>query len=202
MNLENIFATAYSYQEYRALVDKLVAEGKTTGDTQNDRLLEFTKLNIQRMNRIDKTVQLSQETISKLSQSTKSYKWLLIGDAWCGDCAQIIPVINKIAESVPDKIILKIVSRDTHAGLVEKYNPNGSKSIPRLLILEKLYEEPLTTWGPRPKPAQDIMLNWKNNQDTITWEDFEKSLHLWYAKDKGQTIINELVAVIDACEKK
>lgn len=202
MELDKIFKSALSYAEYRELVDNLVAGGKTTGNSQSEKLLEFTKLNIQRMNRIDKTVQLSSEATDKLKSQSHLMNLLLIGDAWCGDCAQIIPVVNKIVESSGGKFELRIISRDTYPDLIEKYHSNGAKAIPKVLILFGETDELLCTWGPRPKPAQEIMLNWKNNKDTISWEDFEKELHLWYARDKGQTIINEFIGLMEVFEKK
>ncbi|MDP2388076.1 MAG: thioredoxin family protein [Bacteroidota bacterium] len=202
MGLNKIFKSALSYSEYRELANNLVAGGKTTGNNQSEKLLEFTMLNIQRMNRIDKTIQLVPEIIQKLNRSNQSCNWLLIGDAWCGDCAQIIPVINKIAESMKGKAVLKIVSRDTYPELIEKHLSNGAKAIPKLLILCNKTGELLCTWGPRPKPAQEIMLDWKNNKGKISWEDFEKQLHLWYARDKGQTIINEFIDLMEVCERK
>ncbi len=202
MELNKIFKSALSYAEYRELVDNLVAGGKTTGNNQSEKLLEFTKLNIQRMNRIDKTVQLSSGAIDKLKSQSHPMNLLSIGDAWCGDCAQIIPVVNKIAESSEGKFELRIISRDTYPDLMEKYHSNGAKAIPKVLILCGETGELLCTWGPRPKPAQEIMLNWKSNKDTITWEDFEKELHLWYARDKGQTIINEFIGQMEVCERK
>ena len=56
--------------------------------------------------------------------------------------------------------------------------------------------------GGPPKPAQDIMLKWKESQGKISWEDFEKELHLWYARDKGATVINELIGLSEKCENK
>lgn len=202
MELNKIFKSALSYAEYRELVDNLVAGGKTTGNNQSDKLLEFTKLNIQRMNRIDKTIQLKEEDRAIIKAVSQQHNWLLIGDAWCGDCAQIIPVINKIAESSEGKITLKIISRDTYPELIETYQSNGAKAIPKLLVLIDGESEPVCSWGPRPQPAQNIMINWKNNKDTITWEDFEKELHLWYARDRGQTIIDEFKRMLNECEKK
>lgn len=202
MDLKNIIKNVLSYTEYRKSVDGLILEGKTTGSTQSDKLLEFTKLNVQRMNRLDKTIQLSEQVIAKLHNNSNTYVWLLIGDAWCGDCAQIIPVINKIAEASNDKISFKIISRDTFPELISSYQTNGANAIPKLLIMLPKTSEVICTWGPRPKPAQEIMLNWKENKDTISWEDFEKGLHLWYAKDRGNTIINELVELTEQCKNK
>jgi thioredoxin-like negative regulator of GroEL len=82
------------------------------------------------MNRIDKTTQLSPELIEKLKRSNQSFNWLLIGDAWCGDCAQVIPVINKVAGAMNGKTTLRIISRDTYPLLIEEYHSNGAKAIP------------------------------------------------------------------------
>jgi hypothetical protein len=202
MELSKIFKSALSYSEYRELVDNLVTGGKTTGNNQSDKLLEFTKLNIQRMSRIDKTVQLNTDSIDKFKSQSHPMNLLLIGDAWCGDCAQVIPVVNKIVESSEGIFKLRIISRDTYPDLIEKHHSNGAKAIPKVLIMCNETGDLLCTWGPRPKPAQEIMLNWKNNKDTITWDDFEKELHLWYARDKGQTIINEFIELMEVCERK
>ena len=202
MNLEYVINQSLTYSEYRKDIDRLIVEGKTTGNSQSDKLLDFTKLNVQRMNRLDKTIQLSEQAIAKLQNNSSTYVWLLIGDAWCGDCAQIIPVINKVTEASNNKISFKIISRDTFPELISSYQTNGANAIPKLLIIEAESLEEICTWGPRPKPAQDIMLNWKANKDIISWEDFEKDLHLWYAKDKGITIINELVNLTEKCRDK
>ena len=199
MELIEIFRSGLSYWEYRELVDNSVASGRTTGNNQSEKLLEFTKLNIQRMNRIDKTVRIDSDTAEIFKSNSSGMSWILIGDAWCGDCAQIIPLINKIAESSCGKFDLRIISRDAYPQLIEKYHSGGAKAIPKLLILCNETGELLCTWGPRPKPAQEIMLRWKTQRDIMSWEDFEKELHLWYAKDKGQTIINEFVKLIQEC---
>jgi thiol-disulfide isomerase/thioredoxin len=202
MELDKIFKTALTYSQYRELVNNLVSDGKTTGNSQNEKLVEFTKLNIQRMNRLDKTIILSEQVINTINANTKNFKWLLIGDAWCGDCAQIIPVINKIANAAKTHIEFRIISRDEYPVLIETYLTNGTKAIPKLLVIDGKTNEVICTWGPRPKPAQDIMLHWKANKDTITWENFEMDLHLWYARDKGINIINEFISLIENCVKK
>lgn len=183
---------ALSYPQYRQFVDELQLEGKTTGNDQDEHLVAFTKLNVQRMNRLDKTIQLDEEMKSSLSAKLKPGKWLMLGDAWCGDCAQIIPVIQKMTESAKGKIEFRIVSRDTFPELMDQFLTNGARSIPKLLLMDATTNEVVTTWGPRPRKAQEIMLHWKANQDTISREEFATNLHLWYTKDKGNAIVQEL----------
>lgn len=193
MNFKEIFKQALSYKDYRELIDKLLTENKTTGNDQSQKKIDFTKLNVQRMNRLDKTINISAAIQQKLKNVDKPLNWLLVGDAWCGDCAQIIPVINKIAEASGGNIHLKIISRDSNAELTETYQ---AKSIPKLLFVDIENNKVTAAWGPRPKPAQEIMLRWKESNGKITWDDFEKELHLWYTKDKGLTITNEIIALM------
>lgn len=191
MELKEVFNKALSYQAYRKHVDQLIGEGKTTGNDQSDNLIEFTKLNIQRMNRNDKTVVIPDELKAQLSQIREPSNWLLIGDAWCGDCAQTIPVINKLAEACGKKADFRIISRDAFPGFIEKYSPNGSKGIPLLIVFDH-HEQVQFIWGSRPEPAHEILLHWKANQDKITKNDFEKELHLWYGRDRGKVTITEI----------
>ncbi len=202
MDLEKIFNAGLPYQAYREQIDKLVAENKTTGNDQRSELVDFTRLNVQRMNRIDKTVFLTEQQLKEAEASGKSFKWLLIADGWCGDCAQITPIVHKVAEATKGKVQLRIVSRDMFPELIEEFTTDGSKSTPELIVLDNdTVSVVLSTWGPRPEPAQRIMLNWKAHKDTITWEEFEESLHLWYTKDKGATTIGELLNVLKISSK-
>lgn len=201
MNIQWTFNNGLPYHEYRIHVDKLIREDKTTGDTQTPELLEHTKMNIQRMNRLDKTIHLPEHIIQQIHTIDKPLLWLLVGDAWCGDCAQIIPFMNKIAEACKGKINMRIISRDYSPELLETYM-NGSKSVPELLIINPQTMEVVCKWGPRPKPAMDIMLKWKASNGKISKEDFGKELHLWYARDKGETTVNELMGLLQNCEKK
>jgi hypothetical protein len=56
--------------------------------------------------------------------------------------------------------------------------------------------ETLHIWGARPLAAHEILLHYKANQNVMSKEDFEKQLHLWYAKDRGQNIMREVTALI------
>lgn len=200
MELDKIFRSALTYKEYHELIENLIDGGRTTGNSQNIRLVEFTKLNVQRMNRIDKTFHLSDEYLKELNAIGRPLNLLLIVEAWCGDCAQITPIINKITQASASKLELKIVLRDTHTKLIEAYATNGAKAIPKLLVMDK-ESTVICSWGPRPVPAQNMMLRWKNNRTIISSEEFEKNLHLWYAKDKGATITHEILNLLLKCEK-
>jgi thiol-disulfide isomerase/thioredoxin len=184
------------YKGYTELVLNLVTEGKTTGSNQTEKLVEFTKLNQQRMNRLNKTIKLNDHDLSLLNRIEQPKYFLVIGEAWCGDCAQILPILNKIAEASNGKISMGIIFREVSPELIEEYGVNGTISIPKLLIYNLSTDELTGTWGSRPKPALEIVKKWKENKDTITHDQFEQELHLWYARDKGRSIIDEILKIV------
>ena len=59
------------------------------------------------MNRLDKTMVVPEENIKRLQEINSEMIWLVISEGWCGDAAQILPIIHKMAEQ-SEKIDLKI----------------------------------------------------------------------------------------------
>lgn len=185
-----------SYEAYRQHITKQLAQGKTTGTRQSEELVGFTQLNEQRMNRNEKQFKLNeilQQTIENLS---KPEVWVVFVEAWCGDCAQNVPIIAKIAASAPKKIALHFLIKSEHLEEFQQHLTNGSESIPKLVRFDNETLTELGSWGARPEKAQAIAEHWKQNKDTISKEDFEKELHLWYAKDRGQELQNEFVELL------
>ena len=89
------------------------------------------------MNRLDKTMKISEENSVKLKSLEREYIWLVISEGWCGDAAQLLPIVNKMAiES--GKIELSIVLRDENDALMNLFLTNNSKSIPIVIIVDKL----------------------------------------------------------------
>ena len=109
------------------------------------------------MKRLDKTSKLSQETIVALKSIDAPVTWLVLTEGWCGDAAQSLPIINKIA-SESTQITLKIILRDDHEELMNHFLTNGGKSIPKLIALNAK-NEVLNTWGPRPTVATKMVKN-------------------------------------------
>jgi len=194
MNLFGSIEQYYSYNSFLRLMEDLVMAGKTTGIYQSASLIYFTKLNLQRLLRWDKTFQLSNETTATIS-SAKPQIWWVITEAWCGDAAQTLPVINKMAEASSGNIKLRIIMRDEHTDIMNQYLTNGGRSIPKLIAIGDNGNE-LFNWGPRPAAPQKMMMDWKSNNNGLTLDDIEKQIHLWYAKDKGISTEKELTNLL------
>ncbi|MBC8985521.1 thioredoxin family protein [Pedobacter sp. N36a] len=194
INYSNIFdSDGISYAAYRELIDQLLLEKKTTGEDDSEAMLHYTKMNVQRMSRVDKTVVLTADLLEALENLKKQYRFLVISEGWCGDAAQIVPVFNKIATAFPEKINLKFVLRDQHLPLIDAHLTNGGRAIPVLLILDEAGQV-VCQWGPRPKVLQSLLKDWKNASSDMML--IAEQLHGWYAKDKTQSTQEELRGVI------
>lgn len=116
--IPNSLEKAISYPQYRTLIKTLLIQEKSTGLVQSDDLLNYSILNDKRMDRLDKKIVISTESQETINNLKNNFTFLVIAEGWCGDAAQIMPILNKIAEA-SSKIELKIVLRD------EKSRING-----------------------------------------------------------------------------
>lgn len=185
---------SFTYADYRKQVAKLLKEGLSTGHEQTPDLLHYTELNEVRMNRLEKTIKIAVENIQKLQTLQKEYIWLVIAEGWCGDAAQILPIIHKMAE-LSEKIELKIVLRDENKALMNLFLTNGTQSIPKLIIIDKNTLEVMSDFGPRPKGAIQLILDYKAIHGLVD-ETAKTELQLWYLHDKGMSTQNEIMDVM------
>jgi len=192
--IENAIRKSFSYQAYRDLHKKLVAEKRTTGDDQSDAHIAFTKLNHSRSNRWEKKYTPSID-FSALNPEEKEI-WLVIAEPWCGDAAQNVPAINKIAEQMPN-VSLRLVLRDENPALMDQFLTNGGRSIPKLIRLNQNTLEVMDTWGARPKAAAFLLEDYKSNPE-ISKEMFNENMARWYVENNGAAIEADLAEMLSA----
>lgn len=186
--------TALSYEAYIQLSNQLYGEGKTTGPNQTEALVNYTGLNLKRMNRLQKTTHLEDETLKAIESVREPQIWLVLTEAWCGDAAQILPVLSAMAEANP-LIDMRILLRDDNPGIMDVYLTNGARAIPKLIVLDSNTLEELGQWGPRPSEAQEIMVAYKQNPNR-PYAELMKELQIWYNRDKTATVQQEVSELI------
>ncbi|MEY3965069.1 MAG: hypothetical protein RL263_238 [Bacteroidota bacterium] len=153
---------------------------------------EYIPMNQHRSSRLDRTFKLSEEQI-KLAQECSPRTWLVISEHWCGDASQIVPVMAKIAQASQGKINFQLVYRDEVPKLMQAHLTNGGMSVPKLIQLDE-NSELINDWGPRPKAAQEMVIKLKSDPETAA--NYIEELHKWYAKDKQQSTVSELMELI------
>lgn len=192
--IEEGWSKGISYQEYRELVENLAKTEKSTGLLQPEAYINYTLLNHRRMKRWDKTLQFNEETVKKIQSFNRDINWLVLTESWCGDASPALPVMNKISQ-INSKIAFKIILRDENLELMDQFLTNGSRSIPKLIAIQPETGEVIGTWGSRSKNATKLVEDFKMEHGTLTAE-FRESLQIWYNKDRGESIVSDLLQLL------
>lgn len=184
-----------TYAQFKALSDALVAENKTTGPEQSEQRISYTKLNQQRMKRVEKQFALQPALQELLAQNQREWQWLVLVEAWCGDGAQLMPAIAAIA-AASSSIELVVLLRDANPALMDTCLTNGSRAIPKLICVDAKTGERLFTWGPRPTAIQAQVKQLKAEKPDISHDELVQQVQLWYAKDRSQSLQQDMVQLL------
>ena len=192
--IESAIETALDYPSYMNLMQELVHKEMSTGIEQSDALANYTLLNNKRMQRLNKILSVSAEIQTSIKNDPRDIRFLVLSESWCGDAAQSLPMVSKIAVCHPNWSV-SLISRDEHPAIMDACLTNGRRSIPKVLILDKNTSEVLVDWGPRPAVATKMAADYKEIHGSLD-ADFKQSLQLWYNKDKGQSTLEDFIALL------
>jgi hypothetical protein len=193
--IKEIFSEALSFVTFFEKIENLLAENKTSGTNHSEAMVQYTQMNIQRMKRLLKTIDIQSNLIDLVRNNKRKIGFLVLAEAWCGDVAQNLPIIHKIIELNPNWEI-HIVWRDENLDLMNEYLTNGAISIPKVILFDQSTFEELAVWGPRPAVLQQKVMDYKADPKGISYADFVETVHLWYAKDKGLSLQGEWIELL------
>lgn len=185
------------YSKYEEVFEGLAAEKKIKGFIYDLMYNKYMKLNWSRHKRFEKKLKLSEAGINYLKNNESSITWLVITEPWCGDSAASLPVLYQMAKEMPNADF-KIVFRDQYIPLIKAFLTGTSMAIPKLILLDE-ENNPLETWGARPKAAQEIMEEFKKS-GTGDKDQVYTDIQKWYTKDKGQSIEREIIELLEKIE--
>lgn len=178
-----------NYVAYQQLCEAIVSAQNPQPPYTNPVYMHYAKLNVSRMNRWWRDLELSETLSNYLKDLSSAQTWIIIAEPWCGDAAPAIPFLVKLAELNP-LIQYDIQLRDSAPFLIEQYLTNGSKSIPKFIVRDTDGKD-LFTWGPRPSSAQALVDELVRNK--VDMEVKAVQLQNWYNKDKGEEMQRELM---------
>jgi hypothetical protein len=115
-------------------------------------------------------------------------KLLIIAEDWCGDASSTVPVLARLAHEAPG-LELRIIQRDQHPEVMDRYLTNGSRSIPIAIALDEQFNE-VGHWGPRPRELQAWVMA---NRLTVPKAELYPQVRQWYARDHGETTLREVL---------
>jgi hypothetical protein len=131
--------------------------------------------------------------VREAADLTARFRLVVLAEDWCGDAANTVPILAKWAEETP-KIELRILKRDEHLDVMDRYLTGGrARSIPVVIVLTERMEE-VGWWGPRPARLQE----WTMAQIAAGRQKagLYPEIRRWYAKDKGESTLREVLALM------
>lgn len=188
-----------SFSEYLGLIDSLLADGKTTGPNQSEAMTNYARLNRQRMSRIGKTLELEPEIVNEVAALLVDMTWLVITEGWCGDAAQNIPVIEKLA-AANHGIETRYILRDENPELMDQFLTAGARSIPKLIGVDNVTDAVLGTWGPRPEAAQAYFREMK--AAGVEKPLINENMQRWYLADRGRSLQFEIAELLSGWSRQ
>lgn len=130
---------------------------------------------------------------ARLDVVTAPRKVAVLSEDWCGDAANLVPLLGRLAEAAPG-IDVRIFGRDANPDLMDTHLTNGrSRSIPVAIVYDASFRE-LGWWGSRPRPLQEWVVGEGARLDP---EARYREIRRWYARDRGQTLFEELLPLLE-----
>lgn len=156
--------------------------------------LESVEKNKELWHGVFKRVSIPPEILEEAKRLPGTWHLLALSEDWCGDAVNLLPVLAHLAEEVPS-LDLRVLSRDLNPDLMDAHLTNGkSRSIPVVLVLDEDFVE-RGWWGPRPGPLQEWIVT---EGLTLPSAERYKQVRRFYAKDKGQTMLREILELMDS----
>ncbi len=120
-------------------------------------------------------------------------KLLVLAEDWCGDASNTVPVLARLADETLG-IELRLLRRDEHPEVMDRYLTNDARSIPVVIVLDEQFHE-LGHWGPRPTALQRWVLEQRGAG--VPKEQLYPEIRKWYARDHGETTLREVLERAD-----
>jgi hypothetical protein len=152
----------------------------------------YATINLQRATRIMRSYTPGDEVTAAAQALGAGHVWGVLSEVWCGDSAQIVPYLARIA-SGGNGITFRVMLRDENPDVMDRYLTGGKRSIPKLIAWDAEGNE-LFSWGPRPAGAQAVVD--ESIAAGLPKEERLERLHLWYGRDRGKGIETEVAAVL------
>lgn len=137
---------------------------------------------------------LPEDLVARAEAVPGEWKLLVLTEDWCIDAVTTIPTLAAFAEAASN-LDLRVLARDENLDLMDEHLTNGrSRSIPVVIVLDGQGNE-RGWWGPRPADLQAWYMG--DEAQALDNDDRYRELRKWYSRDRGQTTIAEVLALVE-----
>ncbi len=139
-----------------------------------------------------KRARVPDSIVSRTGRVRHPWQLLVLSEDWCGDSINTLPAIARLTEAVP-LLGLRVIGRDANPDLMSRHLTGVARSIPVIIVLDKDYIE-RGWWGPRPRPLQQWVFE---HGLALPKDERYREVRTWYARDHGETALNELLDIVE-----
>ncbi len=132
------------------------------------------------------------ELVERARRIGGRWRFLVIAEDWCGDAFNTVPFLQRFIDEIGGWE-MRLVRRDEHPELMNRYLTDGARSIPVVVVLDEGGEE-AAWWGPRP---EELQAYFQENRTRMTKRDLYRDLRAWYARDHGRTTLSEVLDLLE-----
>lgn len=133
--------------------------------------------------------------LERACERGRQFRLLVLAEDWCGDASNTVPYVAKLGEQARC-LEMRLLRRDENPEVMDRYLSGTSRSIPIAIVLDEDWHE-VGHWGSRPRELQAWVLK---ARQTISREHLYPEIRRWYAHDKGETTLREILALLPSGE--
>lgn len=156
-----------------------------------DGFTRYARKNLKELEAVFEHAAVPDDLVGWVNRLRREIRLLVLGADWCGDVVANIPAVARLCELNPN-IQMRIVDRDRHDDLMQRFLTNGGKAIPIVIVAPADFGDH-RRWGPRPAPCQAIMTE---NKGKLPMEEIYPKIREWYRNDRHRTLYKELTDLI------
>lgn len=155
--------------------------------------LDQAKENREMWHAMARTARVAEEMVARGREIPGEWKLVALVEDWCGDAVNILPVLAKLVEQLPN-FELKLMGRDANPDLMDAHLTDGTaRAIPVVIVYNAAFEE-VGWWGPRPSELQ----RWfKTDGQALEKGERYKQSRIWYARDRGRSTLDEILQIAE-----
>ena len=155
-------------------------------------MLGSVKKNAELWAAVWRRAEVGEEYVRRVAALGGAWHLLVLSEDWCGDAVNTVPVIAKLVELSPNAD-LRVLARDENPDIMDAHLTGSSRSIPAVIALDENFRE-RGWWGPRPAPLQQWVLG---EGQAVDKADRYREVRRWYARDRGRTVLEEVVGMME-----
>jgi len=123
----------------------------------------------------------------------RKFRLLVLAEDWCGDASNTVPYVAKLGAQA-HCLEMRILRRDEHPEVMDRYLTGTARAIPIVIVLDDQWHE-VGHWGSRPTELQAWVMEARK---TTPKDELYPQVRRWYAKDKGETTLREILSLLPA----